>query len=235
MEEKKLDLNSIIGFILIFGILLVWFYLNQPTPEELEAQKQATEQVTDTPEEAIAPGPPVQAGDGLTFTGDSLAQQAYASQVGAFTYTPARDGITVLENELLHLKIANRGGQVVEARMKQFVTYDSVPVYLVRDGNADFSLQLSTRDNRQLQTRDLFFEPELRTEGQSQVLSMKAKAGPDQYLEYRYTIKPGEYLLDFDIRSQGLSGVPAHLATVGDTAQQERGVRQPVYPPDLPA
>ena len=207
MEEKKLDLNSIIGFILIFGILLVWFYLNQPTPEELEAQKQATEQVTDTPEEAIAPGPPVQAGDGLTFTGDSLAQQAYASQVGAFAYTPARDGITVLENELLHLKIANRGGQVVEARMKQFVTYDSVPVYLVRDGNADFSLQLSTRDNRQLQTRDLFFEPELRTEGQSQVLSMKAKAGPDQYLEYRYTIKPGEYLLDFDIRSQGLSGV----------------------------
>ena len=207
MEEKKLDLNSIIGFILIFGILLVWFYLNQPTPEELEAQKQATEQVTDTPEEAIAPGPPVQAGDGLTFTGDSLAQQAYASQVGAFAYTPARDGITVLENELLHLKIANRGGQVIEARMKQFVTYDSVPVYLVRDGNADFSLQLSTRDNRQLQTRDLFFEPELRTEGQSQVLSMKAKAGPDQYLEYRYTIKPGEYLLDFDIRSQGLSGV----------------------------
>ena len=207
MEEKKLDLNSIIGFILIFGILLVWFYLNQPTPEELEAQKQATEQVTDTPEEAIAPGPPVQAGDGLTITGDSLAQQAYASQVGAFAYTPARDGITVLENELLHLKIANRGGQVVEARMKQFVTYDSVPVYLVRDGNADFSLQLSTRDNRQLQTRDLFFEPELRTEGQSQVLSMKAKAGPDQYLEYRYTIKPGEYLLDFDIRSQGLSGV----------------------------
>ena len=39
MEEKKLDINSIIGFVLIFGILIFWFYQNQPTPEELEAQK----------------------------------------------------------------------------------------------------------------------------------------------------------------------------------------------------
>ena len=207
MEEKKLDLNSIIGFILIFGILLVWFYFNQPTPEELEAQKQATEQVEDPAEKAITPGPLAPEREQITFTGDSLAQQAYASQVGAFAFTPAVDGVTELENDFLYLKVSNRGGQIVEARMKDFVTYDSVPVYLVRDGNADFNLQLATRDNRLLQTRDLFFQPELRTEGDTQVLSMKAKAGADQFLEYRYTLKPKEYLLDFDVRSQGLASV----------------------------
>lgn len=41
MEEKKLDINSIIGFVLIFGILLYIMYQNQPSPEEIEAQKQA--------------------------------------------------------------------------------------------------------------------------------------------------------------------------------------------------
>ena len=41
MEEKKFDINSIIGFILLFGIMIWYFYQNQPTPEELEAQKQA--------------------------------------------------------------------------------------------------------------------------------------------------------------------------------------------------
>ncbi|RUA13366.1 MAG: membrane protein insertase YidC, partial [Flavobacteriia bacterium] len=45
MEEKKLDINSIIGFVLIFGILIFMFYQNQPTPEELEAQKAEQEQV----------------------------------------------------------------------------------------------------------------------------------------------------------------------------------------------
>ena len=45
MEEKKLDLNSIIGFVLIFGILVFWFYTTKPTPEELEAEKAKQEQV----------------------------------------------------------------------------------------------------------------------------------------------------------------------------------------------
>ena len=45
MEEKKLDLNSIIGFVLIFGILIFMFYQNQPTPEELEAQKAEQENI----------------------------------------------------------------------------------------------------------------------------------------------------------------------------------------------
>ena len=44
MEEKKLDINSIIGFVLIFGILLWMLYNNQPTPEELEAQEQAKQE-----------------------------------------------------------------------------------------------------------------------------------------------------------------------------------------------
>ena len=43
MEEKKLDINSIIGFVLIFGILLWMLYNNQPTPEELEAQGKSVE------------------------------------------------------------------------------------------------------------------------------------------------------------------------------------------------
>jgi YidC/Oxa1 family membrane protein insertase len=207
MEEKKLDLNSIIGFILIFGILMGWFYLNQPTPEELEAQKQQSEQVQDSTPQAETSQPLAPIQEPVAYPTDSVAQQAYAQQVGAFAYTEVRDGTTVLENDLLYLEISNRGGQVIEARMKQFVTYDSIPVYLVRDGNALFNLQLATRDNRILQTRDLYFEPSLTQDGETQVLSMKAKAGADQFLEYRYTIKPGEYLLDFDIRSQGLSSV----------------------------
>ncbi|NNC61631.1 MAG: membrane protein insertase YidC, partial [Eudoraea sp.] len=52
MEEKKLDLNSIIVFVLIFGILLFWFYQNQPTPEEIEAQKAQIEQQQEA-EEAV--------------------------------------------------------------------------------------------------------------------------------------------------------------------------------------
>lgn len=44
MEEKKLDVNSIIGFVLIFGILAYMLWQNKPTPEELEAQEKAKQE-----------------------------------------------------------------------------------------------------------------------------------------------------------------------------------------------
>ena len=211
MEEKKLDINSIIGFVLIFGILIYWFYTNQPTPEEVEAQKQATEQVQDSIRRAEAAAAPQQAATPAATVpegNDSLARAAYASRIGAFSYTPAVEGTTLLENDVLSLEISNKGGEIVEARMKQFVNHDSLPVYLVREGNAQFSLEITTSDNRVLNTRDLFFEPTLSREGENSVLSMKAMAGPRQFLEYRYTIRPGEYLLDFDIPYFKLSSRP---------------------------
>lgn len=81
----------------------------------------------------------------------------------------------------MYLEISNKGGQIIEARMKQFNTYDSIPVYLVKDGNADFSLNFSTLDNRVLNTKDLYFEPSLSTNGENQVLSLKAKVASNKF------------------------------------------------------
>ncbi len=207
MEENKLDLNTIIGFVLIFGILVFMFWQNQPTPEELEAQKAKQEQIeaaktvqaeanNTVPVEAI----PVNAND-------SIAVANYKNAMGAFGYTTPNEGTTVLENDLLYLEISNKGGQIVEARMKEFVTYDSIPVYLIKDNNSSFGLSFSTSDNRVLNSKDLYFEPSLSTSGDLQVLSMKAKVSADKYLEYRYEMKPEEYLVGFQVRSQGLNGI----------------------------
>src|SRR5690606_17719183 len=211
MEEKKLDINSIIGFVLIFGILVFMFYQNQPTPEELEAQKAERARVEAMAKEAEegeepAGKAPLQGEDTINFN-DSTAVARYKGAVGAFGFTQAREGNTVLENGLLYLEISNKGGQVVEARMKDYVNHDSIPVHLVKDGNAHFALNFSTSDNRVLNTSDLYFEPSLTQNGDNQVLSMKAKVDQDRFLEYRYEIKPDEYLLDFTIRSQGLDQV----------------------------
>ena len=45
MEEKKIDINSIIGFILIFGILVWIMYQNQPDPKVVAAEKAQKELV----------------------------------------------------------------------------------------------------------------------------------------------------------------------------------------------
>ncbi len=214
MEEKKFDLNSIIGFALIFGIIVWMFYLNQPTPEEIEAEKAKQEQVTEekkteekktsdfvTESEAIVVNPQ-----------DSLAIVNAKSQLGAFAYSAtlpsAKDQFTTIENEVLRLKINNRGGYISEALLKNFKTYDSVPVYLIKDGkNASLNINFGTTDNRILNTKDLFFEPIVTKNGDNTILSMKLKVSSDKFLEYRYELKPNEYMVDFTIRSQGLQQV----------------------------
>jgi len=206
MEEKKIDVNTIIGFVLIFGILLFMFWQNQPTQEEIEADKVQQEQVDVASEkqEPVVQDTPAPAPLNLN---DSTAIANYKSSIGAFSYTKAIEGTSVLENDLVYMKISNKGGEITEVRLKEFKTYDSIPVYLVKDGNASFALNFTTTDNRVLNTKDLFFEPSLSEANGVTTLSMKAKVAANQFLEYTYEMKPNEYLVDFTIRSQGLSRV----------------------------
>ncbi len=210
MEEKKFDLNSIIGFVLIGAVLMWLMYQNQPTPEEIEAEKAKQEQVVEATENEVKSESTVAETDTID-SNDSLSIAKYKSTLGAFAYSAtlpsSTEKTTTFENEVIEFKISNKGGQIVEARLKNFKTYDSVPVYLIKDGNASFNLTFSTTDNRTLNTQNLFFDPSLTKSGDNQVLSMKLKVSNDQYLEYRYELKPDEYLVDFTVRSQGLASV----------------------------
>jgi YidC/Oxa1 family membrane protein insertase len=219
MEEKKFDFNSLIGFVLI-GVILVWMlYQNAPTPEEIEAQKAEKELVeSQKKQEADTAAPfqqevetPAVTRDTLqSATTDSLRLEQLRNNLGSFAYAAslpsAKEHITTLENDVLELKISNKGGQIVEATLKNFKTHDSVPIYLIKDGNASFNLQFQA-ENRLLNTRDLFFEPTLSKSGDNTILSMKLKTSENNYLEYRYELKPGDYMLDFAVKTNGLSNI----------------------------
>ncbi len=208
MEEKKFDINSLIGFVLLGAIMLWWMYTTQPSAEELEAEKnKETEQIQKetVPSNVVTTTESESLGQAI----DSIAIANTQSQLGAFAYSStlasAKDTETILENDVLKLIISNKGGQIKEALIKGFVTYDSLPLYMIKDNNASFNIDFGTSDNRTLNTKDLFFEPTLSQNGENQVLSMKLKVSSDKYLEYRYEMKPTEYMVDFMVRSQGLS------------------------------
>ena len=209
MEEKKLDLNSIIGFVLISGLLIWMLYSNAPTPEEIK-EKEKKEQVEKQAKEVKTKTSTVAA----TPVADSTKNAAAQAQLGSFGYSAtlpsATDNVTEIKNEVLALKISNKGGYITEATVlgfDQFVKNSKKPVQIIKDNNASLDITLNTTDNRALHTKDMYFEPKLTTEGKNQVLTLQLKAGPNQFLEYRYVLKPNEYMLDFSIRSQGLEKV----------------------------
>ncbi len=212
MEEKKFDLNSLIGFVLLGAIMIWYFYMNQPTPEELEKQK--SEQIqeaseADSPEsENTTAADQIQMDPVTQVASDSLALVNAKNRLGIFAYSnslpSATDNETIIENDLVRIKVANKGGQITEVLLKNYKTYDQKPLFVIKDQNALFNLSFATLDNRNLQSKDLYFEPELTQNGDNQVLSMRLKVSESQFLEYRYELKPDDYMLDFGIRTQGM-------------------------------
>ncbi|TXD47296.1 membrane protein insertase YidC [Polaribacter sp. IC073] len=203
MEQKKFDLNSFIGLILLGGIIFWWMSTQEP---EIDAANDATKtEVIDatkiTTQDNFTNNTPV--------VNDSLKQIALKNELGAFAQSAmnASEGVSVLENDVVKLTIDNKGGQIKEALIKNFKTYDSLPLYMIKDNNASFNINFGTADNRILNTKDLFFEPTITKNGDNQVVSMKLKVSETQYLEYRYEMKPKEYMVNFAVRSQGLSNV----------------------------
>ncbi|MCH7525483.1 MAG: membrane protein insertase YidC [Bacteroidetes bacterium] len=215
MEEKKLDINSIIGFILIAGILMYMLWQNQPTPEEIAEQEKALQEQIDAEnkanEKAAETFVTTPADFSLEATSDSLQLVNLRNRIGDFAYSAsvssATQGETIIENEVLYLKVNNKGGYLTEVRLKQFTDYDSVPIYLIKDQNSILNITFGTTDNRILNTQDLYFQPTLTKNGDNQILSMKLKVSETQFLEYRYVLKPNDYMLGFSVKSQGLNNV----------------------------
>ena len=194
MEEKKFDLKSIIGFVLIFILLLWVMNNNRPTQEELAKRKAEQEQAA-----------------AAKNSQNNTATAAATADLGAFAYgnaqATAKDGVTVIENKDVKLTINNKGGDLKEVLLKQFKTYESMPVYLIKDKNAIFALNFKTTQGQELNTQQLYFEPSLSQKDGKQLLSMKVKTGENSYLEYVYTLPAEGYMVDVAVRSQGLSGV----------------------------
>ena len=215
MEQKKFDLNSIIGFALIFIILIFIMYQNQPDPKVVAAEKAEKQLVVKAAKaKELQDKTVATATVAVAATGDSTQLAQLQKSLGNFAYSAtlpsAKAGVTTIENEVVKLTIANKGGYIIEATLKEFEKFKKGSgqlVQLIKDNNANLNIQLLTSDNRTLNSRDLYFEPTLSKIGADQILSMKLKAGANEYLEYKYILKPNEYMIDFDIRSQGLNKV----------------------------
>ena len=183
----------------------------RPTPEEIQAEEEAKQeqvQEVQTPDASTTATP---AFTNTVSPTDSIGRSQLQNRLGAFAYSgtlpSAREGVTVVKNDVLELEVSNKGGHIVKATLLQHKTFDSIPVYLIKDGNSQFNISFNTTDNRNLNTKDLFFEPTLSKNEGNEVLTMRLKVSPTEYLEYRYELKQGDYMLDFGLTSQGLARV----------------------------
>lgn len=223
-----MDKNTGIGLTLILLIFVGFNYMNMPTEEErAEAQRiqdsiaaveaQLAEEETVIAEAAAEA---VEVNDSIAAVQDSIARVQKLQQLGSFgAAAEGEDGVITIENELLSINVSKKGGHPLSVQVKDYQTFDSLPLFLFEGENNKFALDFWT-NNKPISTQELYFTSDqagFSVSGEERKsLSMRLSAGEGKYLEYVYTLQGNSYLVDFDINLVGLNDVIERNATTLD-------------------
>ena len=228
-----MDRNSIIGIVLIAGILILWTTLNKPSKEQVEEAKRKRDSLElvrqqEVAQQKIEEAVKIQETDNNVTeeieSKDSVLQSLYGSFA---TAGAGKQEFIMLENDLIELKISNKGGRPYSVELKEFKTYSQKPLILFDGDSTVFGLNFFSQ-NRSIITNDLYFVPVEKT---SSSVKMRLYAGENRYIEYAYTLNPERYMVDFDINFVGINEVISSNLNVIDlkfsmySPQQEKGAK----------
>jgi YidC/Oxa1 family membrane protein insertase len=197
LQMKQYDKNSLIGFVLMAIILIVFntfFFPEIPqeqtlttTPTEIIA---AETQLAETAISRITP----------TLNNNTVSDELKATYGIFASAAIGTDEFQTIENDKLKITVANKGGRIISVILKEYQTFDSLALDLFDADSSRFNLQFTTGHN--INTADLYFV----AEQSSNTLSMKLKADDSHYVEYVYTLTD-DYLIDFDINFVGMESI----------------------------
>jgi YidC/Oxa1 family membrane protein insertase len=205
-----MDRNSIIGLGLIFGILITFAYINQPSKEEIEAAKIKQDSINlvrlqnDSTTLALVQAEKKEAVIAAKGIDSAAKQNAFGSFA---SFSEGKDDYTILENEELKLKIANKGGRIYQAELKNYKRSDGSPLVLFDGDDNDFSYGFATRDAKAISTKDLYFTPVPAADGKS--ITMQLKLGENQMVEHYIGFLENQNMVDFKINLIGMNDIIA--------------------------
>lgn len=227
-----MDKNSLIGIILILGILIGWSVWMTPSKEEIAQQRHIQDSINRVNRErfvrdsiSMAEANAMMNEQKETKPQDETFANRY-NMYGSFADASMGDDKTfVLENEVIKMNLSSRGAYVETVELKDYKTYDSLPLIGFDEETSRFNLEFIA-DGKGINSYDLYFEPYINGslyegdyninvgERDSLVMSLRAYVSDaegnksmDKYLEFRYTMYKDQYMVGFDIVTNNLKGV----------------------------
>lgn len=213
--------NNTIGIVLIILVLIGFSWYNQPSAEEIAAQRR---------QDSIATVTRQKAEEAQKLAADTKKAQALAQAQGDSTalFHQALNGHNsqvVLKNSKVELTLDTKGGVVKKAKILGFKDRnDASDVTLFEGGDQNLNFMLAGKTTNII-TSDLYFTP---TNVTDSTVTMTAAAGNGGAVILDYKLG-ADYMLHMSFRTQGLSGIFAPNCKEMDIVwnekcrQQEKG------------
>jgi YidC/Oxa1 family membrane protein insertase len=201
------DRTTIIGFILIAAVLMLWIWLNSPqTPENRHSDKDTVshrESIADTnsKQEKSIDVKPQEVTDSL---GKFFSQQA-----------KHREEIYVIHTKHVKAQITSKGGAIKSWELKEYKTWDGAPVNLVNENSqGDLNLLFYTSDGKLINTKHIDFRPaidlrkEINIEDKDSIsIPFVMEIGPKNRIVKTYTFYKDKYSFDVSYLFEGMDSI----------------------------
>jgi YidC/Oxa1 family membrane protein insertase len=117
-----------------------------------------------------------------------------------------------IENSKIKLTVSAKGGRLYSALLKDYRTFDSLPVVLFNGDSTIFGYNFFTADNKAISTNNLYFVSEngsnpIVVTDSPKSLSMRLLADNGASIVYTYTIHPDEYMIDFETKLVSMDSI----------------------------
>ena len=219
-----MDRNTVIGFVLIGLILIGYSYYNFEQAKIAEQKKPKT--TKEQPSLATKPQPDASfvgdadSSDINTATSpasDSVAKVQQIANLGVFAEAAeGTETLQTVETKDLKITFSNKGGSIKSVVLKKYKTHDAKPLVLFDDEQNQVNYQFFINNNRDVNTRDLFFTAaEIKKDSKgAQTINYKLNAGEGgAYFEQSYTIPESGYAIAYNVNLDGMQNVIPKNAT----------------------
>lgn len=252
--------NTIIGFVLIAAIMIFYTVYMTPSKDEMAKRQWVQDSIAQAQqayenakkaqeiEEAkkLTDQEPVALPASSITEDNSNSYLTKQSKYAVFANSATGDEqIIKVETDLVIYEINTKGGFISNATLKDYQTYDSLPLQLFNPDFTDFGLTFFAQ-NRVINTNDFYFIPSdpsslnFKVTGDNTInlgMRLYADLGEGQYdeskyIEYLYTFKAGDYMFDFTLNMVNMQGIVSantssiELEWYADLIQQEISVDQ---------
>ncbi len=194
-----MDKNTILGFVLIALVLIGFSWYNQPSAEQIEAQRR---------EDSIAAV--IKANTEKKQKADEAARKAQAEAAAkgdsTATFFSALNGNNkqiILKNDKVELTFNTKGGAISKAIIKGFEDRDNKMDVTLFDEKTQKMNFLLAGKSENIITQDLYFTPSNVT---SNTVTMTAQAANGGSIVLNYELGK-DYMLHFSLQANGLSGM----------------------------
>ncbi|MCD7710541.1 MAG: membrane protein insertase YidC [Porphyromonadaceae bacterium] len=195
-----MDKNTIFGLLMMALVLFGYTWLMKPKPGKGESETpypSVSQQIEDSPFAA-------QPADTLVTQPDVLNDHDARLRSEYVDFAPFAEGeeeMITLANPEVTLTFSTRGGRLVQAVLNDYSTYDSLPVMLFNRENNRYGFIFKTQ-GRTIDTDELYFTPELSSDGRTLAMRLPFENGSS--FELCYTLPEKGYMLDMKVRQKGM-------------------------------